>query len=727
MNRYVIPLRAAGGAPPGACGGKAVALARLIESGARVPGGFCITADAYRRFVDAAGLSSAVALELGRKRLDEMRWEELWDAALRIRNLFLAAEIPGDVRDSIAGAAAALPPGIPLAVRSASLAEDAEDTSFAGLHESFLNVRGTEEILRHVRLVWASLWSDASLSYRRELSLDPAGSAMSVVAQEMILGDRSGVAFSVDPGDGRRSAIEAVYGLNAGLVDGDVEPDRWLVDRSTGAVVSSRLARHDLHAVPGPDGVRIAPLDTGLADRPVLSSADVDEIFAAVMRVERLFGSPQDVEWTFRDDELFLLQARPITTARSADADARRSYDLSLRRSFENLSRLRRRLEDDLVPAMIREAADTSRLPIAGLDDDGLAGEIERRREALERWNGVYWDEFIPFGHGVRLFGQVYNDRIGPDDPFEFVDLLAGSSLESVKRNRALDSLARRIRAAARLEGAAARKAEAEIERRLERLVEEFRGSSCSMASCGDEKQALRALAAEMASGPAGRPKRSGARRAALERSFLESFGEEGRGYASELLDLARASYRLRDDDNIYLGRFESNLVRALEESRRRLGARCPDDRACNNPEEVVRALRFPGYAPRREPERETAAAPARARQLRGQPAGAGIARGAARVVLEHGDLFGLKRGEILVCDAIDPNMTFVVPLAAGIVERRGGMLIHGAIIAREYGLPCVTGVPDATTRIATGDELTVDGYYGLVVIHRPSEDGPSR
>jgi pyruvate,water dikinase len=75
--------------------------------------------------------------------------------------------------------------------------------------------------------------------------------------------------------------------------------------------------------------------------------------------------------------------------------------------------------------------------------------------------------------------------------------------------------------------------------------------------------------------------------------------------------------------------------------------------------------------------------------------------------------------GEIIVCDAIDPNMTFVIPLASAVVERRGGMLIHGAIIAREYGLPCVTGVPNAISHIRTGDRITVDGYLGIIVIHR--------
>lgn len=103
-----------------------------------------------------------------------------------------------------------------------------------------------------------------------------------------------------------------------------------------------------------------------------------------------------------------------------------------------------------------------------------------------------------------------------------------------------------------------------------------------------------------------------------------------------------------------------------------------------------------------------------------GSPAGPGLARGRARVVRDRRDLLEFKAGEILVCDSIDPNMTFVVPLCAAIVERRGGMLVHGAIIAREYGLPCVTGVPDATERIRSGDTLTVDGYLGIVVVHDP-------
>ena len=157
----------------------------------------------------------------------------------------------------------------------------------------------------------------------------------------------------------------------------------------------------------------------------------------------------------------------------------------------------------------------------------------------------------------------------------------------------------------------------------------------------------------------------------------------------------------------------------AQEEAKQRIAARAAYAAADLLPSQIPRALSDPSYTPpkRRESLEEQTGGAVRTRQVRGQPAGPGIAKGPARVILEREELTHFKSGEILVCDALDPNMTFVVPLCAGIVERRGGMLIHGAIIAREYGLPCVTGVPDATGAIRTGDQITVDGYLGIITI----------
>jgi pyruvate,water dikinase len=104
-----------------------------------------------------------------------------------------------------------------------------------------------------------------------------------------------------------------------------------------------------------------------------------------------------------------------------------------------------------------------------------------------------------------------------------------------------------------------------------------------------------------------------------------------------------------------------------------------------------------------------------KSRQIIGHPAGPGIATGKARLIKNPQDLMDFKQGEVLVCPGVDPNMTFVIPLAAAVVEERGGMLIHGAIIAREYGLPCITGASQAMQLIENGNQITVDGYLGII------------
>jgi len=219
-----------------------------------------------------------------------------------------------------------------------------------------------------------------------------------------------------------------------------------------------------------------------------------------------------------------------------------------------------------------------------------------------------------------------------------------------------------------------------------------------------------------------------------LKEKFISSFEDKNKQCAAELLDLGRASYRLRDDDNIYLGKIEAELKRAFFEGRKRViervsgEARLPEDQAFYAPElaaELTKALRDPAYSPewKKPPQKsKIIREKVKPRQLLGNPSGRGVAEGFARVILKETDLFNLKAGEVLVCDAVDPNMTFIVPLCSAIVERRGGMLIHGAIIAREYGIPCVTGVPDATELIKNGDYLAVDGYLGIVTVLKRRE-----
>ncbi len=150
-------------------GGKSAKLAQLVQAGYRVPDGFCITIDAYFQFIKAGRLDEKIKFELGRKPFDSMRWEEIWDAALRIRSAFQSAEIPVEIEANIISALKKLNENKTLVVRSSAPKEDSAKASFTGLHESCVGVRGREKLLSAVRLVWALLWSDATMKITNKL------------------------------------------------------------------------------------------------------------------------------------------------------------------------------------------------------------------------------------------------------------------------------------------------------------------------------------------------------------------------------------------------------------------------------------------------------------------------------------------------------------------------------------------------------------------------------
>jgi len=726
FNKFVLPIEEVLQEHRPRVGGKGLSLARLHSGGLKVPKAICITADAYLSFIDSTGLDKKILLEVHRKQLEEARWEEMWDTALRIRNLFLRTKLPADLLGLLRKEIRAHFHGNPVAVRSSALGEDSAQVSFAGIHESYVNISGADAVLKHIKLVWASLWSDAAILYRKELNLDLEKSAMAVVVQEFVPGECSGVFFGKNPMDGTQAVIEAVYGLNQGLVDGTVEPDRWILRRADGKVLSHNPALHTEMIRSKRGGVRLAKIDGKKARAAPLSRNRIQAVFGLGKKAEDFFGHPQDVEWTFRNRTLYILQSRPITTDRTGQKKDQKSWYLSLRRSFENLQELRSRIEDHTIPGMMEASEAMAAQDLSGMTDKELSVEIRRRKKAYAQWVDVYWRDFIPFAHGFRLFGQVYNDKIHPEDPYEFVELLRPKSMHSLERNGIMEKMAalisrdkdleKRVRAG-RLEDVH----HPEFQRLRRSFMEEY--ANLKIFDEGDSApfERLRGFLLELAGASLSERKKKvrAVHKQPDPHRFFAQFKKEDEDYARGLLDLARFSYRLRDDDNIYLGKIERQMNRAVLEGRNRLKPRFPSRYAKFPDEQIIKCLQDPEFRPViKSSKQEREAKPGwRARQLKGQPAGKGLASGAARVISDESHLFEFKKGEILVCDAVDPNMTFVVPLAGAIVERRGGMLIHGAIIAREYGIPCVTGIADATRIIETGDSVTVDGFLGLVII----------
>jgi phosphohistidine swiveling domain-containing protein len=737
---WIVPLGEAADCEERLIGGKAAKLAQLAQTGYRVPGGFFITTRAYEHFLEDQHLVRLIRMELGRKSFVTMRWEEIWGVALRIRSAFLATPIPQSLAQAITAAVEELGAEKPLAVRSSAPGEDSANRSFAGLHESVVGVVGTDAVLDAVRVVWASLWSDAALLYRQELALDPALSRMAVVVQEVINGDRSGVAFGRDPREASRDQAieEAVPGPCGDLVDGLVDPDRWILDRSSGRVIEWRAGERE-------------DAEQGT---PILETSDLSNLHQMLLQVESLFHWPPDTEWTGRGDRFTLLQARPITTAIPETGDQRGWY-LSLRPGRRRLSDLAERVAGELIPEL-QDLGERFALQALGeLGDEELAAAIEERHAALEEWRQIYLDDFIPFAHGVRQLGIYYNDVLKPEDPYEFVGLLRGEQMVASRRNQALQALADHVRTDPALHqrlsqaveqgsqdalpGVLAAPAGESFVRAFESLQSEFMDMAYGGERLSDRPDLLLQTILEMAKPP--RPAQqwdvdAGAERAsvhALGQHFLEAVGPERREEAMEVLAIGRLSWRLRDDDNVLVGRLESQLLRALDLAADRLRAagRLPQAAKVNiaAAPELAEALRHPWHGPVTLPEPQVQAPAAHGavgespRQLVGQPAAPGVATGRVRTVRHTQDLGRFRASEVLVCDAIQPTMTHLVPLACAIVERRGGMLIHGAIIARELGIPCVNGIANAIELLEDGEIITVDGYLGIVTVGAPDFD----
>jgi len=700
-------------------GGKARRLALLQKKGFSVPSGYCLPVNVYHEFLHHTGLDRFISMELQRKDFAAMRWEEIWDVSLRIRNHFVTREWPPQIKRKLLEDIQSFATRWPAtAVRSTAPGEDTATQSFAGLHESRVMLRDSETILEAIRAVWASLWSDGALLYRRELGLDPGKSGMAVLIQEMVVGEVSGVLFTRAPQDRKVMMVEAVWGLNQALVDGTIEPDRWQLDRATGLVIERHEVQQTVAMRPASYGVALRPLRKQEREQSPLNESRCQQLHGVGCQLEELFGAAVDLEWTFSGDKLYLLQARPITTALSPQAEDQRPWYLSLHRSLDNLEALQAELEQKVLPGMERDARKMALTDLSELENLPLAEQYAWRSGILNRWLQVYKDKCIPMAHGLRLFGEFYNDLVKPEDPYEFVGLLHSDDLLAVQRNRQLSKMAAILRddpdLLKKIKAHQALAPGHPFSVMLNDFTERFSGMNWVLQGGFDLYGWLIKLAEQD----------DGLQDSVAQRTqstFLRNLARAERDIATRMLQLARASYLLRDNDNLFLGKVRAGVAVAEKEIRKRLAAGSGQGLENVLPQGAGTNRLFSRVESPLD-DRKGAPVQQRPRQLVGQPAGPGVSEGHARVLDDTTSLADFKRGDVLVCDAIEPNMTFLAPLAAAIIERRGGMLIHGAIIAREYGIPCVTGLPDATQVIQTGDYLSVDGYLGIVTIDHKAQ-----
>ena len=810
-------------------GGKAVNLARLINAGFDVPGGFVVTTDAFRR-----------AAKKGKAQMTDD----------------LAAAIKVAYRDM----------GCPkVAVRSSATAEDTAEASMAGQYRTFLNVKGEDELLHAVENCWHGLDTARTRAYLEQHNINVAEVAMAVIVQELIPAEVAGVMFTANPRNGSKAEmlIEAAWGLGEAVVSGKVQPDTLILDRATGRVKQSVIADKKILFEPA-SGVQ-SPVPKDRRKAPCLAPHNIAQLWELGQRIKTHFGSQQDIEWAIHADRVYILQSRAITTLEDAESyerclhetteqlrelikqnrgpwvrhniaetlphptpltwsiigefmsgrggfgimykqigfepsktvseegfleliaghiymDLSRSadmffenfpfsYDINLLRcnpdaaqsqptvpSGSKMSQYRvgkklarinkrleslaedydRKLENQIIPAFIEWVRDQKRSNPPGLSVE----------EFLELWNERskrVLDDFAPkallpgllTAMALEELRSFIREHFWQDDADELVNRLAVSSEpdHTIKLNQGLFEIA-----------TGTQSVEDWLEQFGHRAPEEF---DLAANTWQRQPEIVRKIASHLKGGiaPIAMHEKRLAQANLVADKLHDKLCRRHGGEFRRLLNLLRRFLRFREDSKHYL-MMGYDLLRDLTlEAGRRL--QIGDDVFLLNFEELRDSLNT-GSAPADLIAQRRRLTFAQARltlpsiitkkeiATLGQPPhhetadridalciSSGFGAGPARIVFSPRDAGKTGAGYVLVCPSTDPSWTPLFVNAAALVLECGGTLSHGAVVAREMGIPAVV-LPGATRLFKNGEIISVDGRSGSVSRSQQGEKSAS-
>jgi pyruvate,water dikinase len=306
-------------------GGKCSSLGELINAGVRVPPGFALTTEGYRRFMAEAGLTAEIASVL--KLLDAQDLDALERASASIRTLIEAQPFSEEIEDSVAEcyrklALRACMPAVPVAVRSSATAEDLAGASFAGQQDTYLWIRGVDEVLHHMRRCISSLYTGRAIAYRANKGFDDDSLAISVGVQKMANAYTAGVMFTIHPANGDRSVIviDSNFGFGESVVSGEVTPDNFVVNKVTLDIIERTISRKEICYTVDARTQTSRAVEVPFERQAVQSLIDdeVTELAWMGKQIEKHYGRPMDIEWAVDKDlpsggNIFILQARPET------------------------------------------------------------------------------------------------------------------------------------------------------------------------------------------------------------------------------------------------------------------------------------------------------------------------------------------------------------------------------------------------------------------------------
>ena len=330
---YVVKFEDLNKSDIGIAGGKGANLGELTQAGIPVPPGFVVTAQAYEKFMDEAGINELVMSILDEIDINDTK--ALQVASEEIKKIITEAPIPNDLVLFIREYYNELCQRVgedntDVAIRSSATAEDLPEASFAGQQDTFLHVSGDDEVIEYIRKCWASLFEARAIFYREENNFEHSKVYIAVVVQKMANADKAGVMFTVNPSTGEEIAlIEGSWGLGEAVVSGDVTPDNYQVDKKDNEIINVTISDKKVMYTNDEAGTSVkVDVPDNLRKERVLSDEELIELTEMGKRVQAHYGEPMDTEWAFEKDMLFLLQARPITTLGDVAADDDSSADV---------------------------------------------------------------------------------------------------------------------------------------------------------------------------------------------------------------------------------------------------------------------------------------------------------------------------------------------------------------------------------------------------------------
>ena len=837
---YVLGFGEIDQAQVAAVGGKGAHLGELSRiEGIRVPAGFCVTTAAYRRI-----MAEAPSIDERLDRLSDLNPDDrvaIRTLSAEIRRTLEGVAIPEDVAAAITRELARLGEKAAYAVRSSATAEDSPTTSFAGQHDSYLDVVGPTATLQRISLCWASLFTERAVTYRLRNGIDHRRVQMAVVVQRMVVPQAAGILFTADPLTSNRklASVEATFGLGEALVSGRVKPDVFTV--RDGEIVARAVATKQQAALTDAQVVRLTQLGR---------------------RIEAHFGWPQDIEWCLVDDDFYIVQSRPITTLfpipevgdrenhvylsvghQQMFTDAMKPLGISMWQltAGRPMYEAGGRLFVDVTKELASPASRAALLEVAGKSDPLIRDALQT---ILER------DDFIPSlsdgipapppaagapapiemdpaivpeliartqasiaalkrdiqtQSGVALFDFILEDlqelrRILFDRQSHQVFMGAmqatwwlNEHLQAwLGEKNAADTLTKSVPHNVTSEMGLALLEVADVIRPYPEVVaflqqvegEDFLEQLVKVAGGTEARDAIRAFLDKYGMRCAGeiditRPRWSerpstlvplilgnvknfepGAGRQRFEQGQQEAWtkqqevlerlralpdGEQRAEQTKRMIDRVRNFIGYREYPKYgMISRYFVYKQALLEEAERLVQARVLSEEedifylTFQELHDVARTKQVDDQLLRRRKDAfssHQALTPPRvltsdgevvagayrrddlpAGALAGLPVSAGTIEGPARVVLDMAEA-DLEAGDILVTAYTDPSWTPLFVTIKGLVTEVGGLMTHGAVIAREYGLPAVVGVEDATRLIRDGQRIRVHGTDGYVEI----------